>query len=46
MVEKTKFLTELMGTLQMSHSGTPQALSLGKFKMYPPLSYLGHPGTL
>ena len=39
-----------LGTLQMklhmSHLGTLQLLSLGKFKMYPSLSYLGHPSHM
>ena len=30
----------------MSHSGTLQVLSLGKFKMYPLLSCLGRPGHI
>ena len=36
----------LQRTLWMSHSGTSQALPFGKFKVYPPLSYLGHPGHM
>src|SRR6267143_1172243 len=34
------------GTLQMSHSGTPGVLSLGKFKVSPGCSQLGHPGHM
>src|SRR6267143_2985341 len=34
------------GTLQMSHSGTPGVLSLGKFKVSPRCSQLGHPGHM
>ena len=41
-----KLMGTLQGTLWMSHSGTSQVLSLGKFKMYPLLSYLGHPGHM
>ena len=41
-----KLMGTLQGTLWMSHSGTSQVLSLGKFKMYPLLSHLGHPGHM
>jgi len=30
----------------MSHSGTPWVLSLGKFKVFPWCSHLGHPDEL
>jgi len=31
---------------QMSHLGTPGVLSLGKFKVFPRCSHLGHPGHM
>ena len=39
-------LGTLQNTLWMSHSGTSQVLSLGKFRMFPSLSQWGHPSHM